>query len=218
MRTLIVALSLSFALVAAADDRDVRWRTVPYADMHEAFMRGYIEGEYIRSHTAFQVRGSNFSLRDLRVEIDAQDGIIVVNVQDDGLTDFPLDAALAAENPDVRTNAPRGGLGAAMRYSAEAPPQQEFQYGLLLKMIEEYRAAVRSLGLIARMSLPRPNGLLIEFHDADAYAIVDIDDGVRLAADDNQLVFIGRNRAWRDQDPMIRLSELPRSITLALDD
>ncbi|MGY6555264.1 MAG: hypothetical protein ACXIUM_12175 [Wenzhouxiangella sp.] len=217
MRAITLLLTMLLALGAAADD-DVRWRSVPYADMHEAFMRGYIEGEYIRSKPAFQVRGSNFSLRDLRVEIDAQDGTIVVNVQDDGLTDFPLEATLAAENPEVRTNAPRGGLGAAMRYSAEAPPQQEFRYGLLLAMIEEYRSAVRSLGLMARLSLPRPNGLLIEFHNAEAYAIVDIDGGIRLAADENQLVFIGTSRAWREQDPMIRLSERPQSITLALDD
>lgn len=217
MKSFVFTLLISLPLLTAASGDDVRWRPVPYADLYDAFMSAFIDGKYIRTTPAFEVRGRNFSIHDLRIEIDAEQGVIVVNVEEDGLTDFPLESALAAENPDVRTNAPRGGLGAAIRYSAEMEPVQEFNYGLLEEMRSEYRAAVGSLGVMARLSLPRPIGLLIKFETPEAHARILTDQPVKLEADAQGYLLIPRKQDWRERNPIIELSETPRKIILGLD-
>jgi len=217
MKKFILALLISGSVIAGASGNDEDWRTIPYADLYDAFMRGYIEGEYIKSKPAFQVRARNFSINDLRVEIDTDQGVFIVSVEEDGLTDFPLDSAMAAENPKVRTNAPRGALGAAIRYSAEMEPVQQFKYSVLEEMRSEYRAAVGSLGLMARLSLPRPIGLLVKFDSPNAYAKILTEETVQIEADEQGHVLITRNRNWRERDTIISLSETPKEIVLALE-
>ncbi|MFU8894873.1 MAG: hypothetical protein ACNA8J_00660 [Gammaproteobacteria bacterium] len=217
MKKFILALITSVLVIAGASGSDEDWRMIPYADLYEAFMSAYIEGEHIKTRPAFELRGRNFSINDLRVEIDTAQGVVVVTIAEDGLADFPLDSALAAENPNVRTNAPRGGLGAAIRYSAEIEPVQQFSYDVLEEMRSEYRAAVRSRGLMARLALPRPIGLLVTFDNPNAYAKILSDDETKIEADENGYVLIPRSRTWRERDTTVSLSETPKGIVLALE-
>jgi len=217
MNRALFVLLMALPVLARPAEGDVQWRSIPYADMHAAFTSANVDGTYIRSRTAFSVRGQGFTLGDLRVEIDGPDGTIVVNIENDGLTDFPLDPALVAADAVVRTNAPRGGLGAAVRFSAEAEPVQRFEYSLYEAMAAEYREAIRAQGLMARMALPRPNGLLLGFDTPDAHARVLLPQPEHLQADAEGNLFIPANRRWRNANPVIELSQQPREIVLAVE-
>jgi hypothetical protein len=205
-------LVASTALVAAP-----AWRDIPYADLHAAFSRDFVAGaKYARMTRSLEVRDDDFNQADLRLIVATEDGPIEVVIDEDGVvTDFPVSDALLKENPPVRTNAPKGKLAMSIQFSSTVPPTERLSYAIIVEMADEYRELVKRQGFMARMMMPGPKGLRVEFGaGVDAHARIG-DETINTDAEGN--LTIPLRRGWSRRPPMIEFSSMPTALSLQLD-
>ena len=209
-----VFLLCALALAAGAAEE---WRDIPYADLHEVFSRDLAGGaKYARVRQTLTVNDESFHQADLRLVVAAAAGPIEVTIADDGtVDDFPVSAALLEENPPVRTNAPEDKLMMTIVFSSTVAPAERLPYAVIVEMADEYDALVRRQGLMARMMMPDPKGLVAAFGPGvDAHARVG-DEVIEADADGN--LTIPLTRKWRRDPPEVEFSTMPLRLTLSLE-
>ncbi len=207
-----VMLCAATAVVATPE-----WREIPYKDLHEAFSVDPVEGaKYARMTRSLEVRDENFRQEDLQLIVASKAGSIEVEIDDDGTVDnFPVSQALLEENPPVRTNAPKGKLAMAIVFSSTVAPAESVSYAVIVEMADEYRELVKRQGFMARMMMPKPKGLLVEFGPGiDAHARIG-DEVISTNAEGT--LTIPLRRAWNRKPPRIEFSAMPTGLSLQLD-
>ncbi len=207
-----LALCAMTAAVAAPE-----WREIPYKDLHEAFSRDFIgDAKYARVTRSLRVQDENFRQEDLRLIVAATAGPIEVAIDADGtVVNFPLSQALLQENPPVRTNAPPGKLAMTMAFNSTVPPAESMPYAVIVEMTDEYNDLVRRRGVMARLMMPKPKGLLVEFGSGvDAHARIG-EEVINTNAEGT--LTIPLRRAWNRRPPLIQFSAMPTRLSLQLD-
>ena len=215
MRNLLFVILCTLALPGLAADREI-----PYADMHKVLNRlaGIPDGTYFRARTRFKSEDPAVATGAIKLVIRAKAGDIVVPVPDDGNAAFPLRDDLARENPPVVTNVAPGKLSVTVDLSVSAPPEQRFNYTLLVAMQDEVEGIIAKQGMMARMMAPDFEGLLISFAPGTAAsATVEATKPETFKADAEGKVRIPDRRAWRKENPFVQLSAVPLRIELNTD-
>jgi hypothetical protein len=106
-----------------------------------------------------------------------------------GLVELPLADSLCAENPDIRTNQPKGTVSLGISIDPAIPPVRTLDYRLLDSLRREWD---------------------------EASAEIRLSTGVRkIPADDKGALRIPLEDSWIAANPAIVLSEMPKKIGLA---
>ncbi|MEX0899876.1 MAG: hypothetical protein WD081_04205 [Gammaproteobacteria bacterium] len=207
-----VLLGVTTAVVPATE-----WREIPYADLHAVFSRDFVSGaKYARMTRSLVVHDETFRQEDLQLVVAAEAGSIAVVIDEDGVVDnFPVSEALLEENPPVRTNAPKGKLAMTVEFTSTVPPTEQLSYAIVIAMADEYRELVKRQGFVARLMMPKPKGLLVEFGpNVNAHALI---GGEVIKTDEDGTLTIPLRRGWNRRPPLIEFSLVPIALSLQLD-
>ncbi len=82
----------------------------------------------------------------IKVQILARSGVIEVAIDALGRAQFPLTAALLAENPNVRSNQPKGSLSVSATMELALAGKQKLSYQELMEAVQQAEQAVGELG------------------------------------------------------------------------
>lgn len=114
----------------------------------------------------------------IQLTIHAQSGDRTVQVGSDGRMDFPLEAALATENPPVEANQPKGSLVLTVRLELVVPG--------LRWPAADLRAALADLDQLVSPDAPKIRGIELTFRHADGVSVTVRGASERLLVPDPQ--------------------------------
>lgn len=150
------------------------------------------------------VRGS-----EIELSILSRQGIQRIRVDDDYRVRFPLDEALLAEDPLVRSNQPQGSLAVSVTFEIALNDQRILRYQDLLEGMQQ---AEQALGMVERQLADRRVAGIEFLFPADTGASLTIIDARReelLLANAAGFIRLRRDPALADSSAEVRLSTTP---------
>lgn len=148
-----LAAALAFAAGAAPAQET---STTPYAVLYQVLEPAQAIGKHdrLRAVEHIESKRPGVAPSDIRLTIRSRSGDRAVPVAPDGRLEFPVDAVLKAENPDVLTNQPKGSLTLTVTFEFKFADPQRVAWDELGAALEQARAAVaeRAAGAQARVA------------------------------------------------------------------
>ncbi len=181
--------------------------SAPYAVLYRALEPALAIDAYPRLRAIRRVESKlpGVQATDIRLVIARADGPIEIRPAADGSIDFPLDAALLAENPPVRSNQPRGSLVLSATLALATPATRAVPAAVLTAALDD---ADRLLG--ADGSPSRAAGVEFQFPpQARATATIEGPAERTLVADHAGRIVLLRDRDLDGNPGMIELSAIP---------
>jgi hypothetical protein len=141
----------------------------------------------------------------IRLTIERASGPIELRPAADGTIDFPLDAALLAENPPVRSNQPRGSLVLSATLALATPPSRSLPPAFFTAALDDADRLLAADGSRARAA-----GIELHFA-ADAQATATLRGAAErtLVADHTGRIVLMRDRDLGGDTGSIELSATP---------
>lgn len=207
-------LFLAFMLAAGTA------RAGAYKDLCDQFepLRKLSDLKYVRIEIKVDPKAPGAKPQDVVFTIHSKAGPINVSPDADGRIELPMGEKLCAENPEFKTNQPKGTLNLQIGIDPALPPVRTLDYRLLESLRGEWNEAVSRQNLVYRMLIPKAKSYQVLFEGKGASAEVRLPSGVRkIAANDKGDLRIPFDDSWIAANPGIVFSELPKKIGLAFD-
>ncbi len=181
--------------------------TTPYAVLYRALAPAQaVEGSpRLRALKRIESKLPGVAATAIRITIDRATGPIVIRPAADGTIDFPLDAALLAENPPVHSNQPRGSLVLSVTLAVATPPAQSLPPSFFTAALDEADRLLAAANNAARFV-----GVELRFAaDAQATATLRGPAERTLYADRTGRIVLMRDRDLGSDTTSIELSATP---------
>ena len=141
------------------------------------------------------------------MEIRSRHGVRRLAIADDGNFDFPIDAGLLDEDPDVVSNQPRGSLTLTVTLAFRRYPTLRVPYREISKALTQASAIIAADKERSPASVRGVEVRFAEGHDATV-AIRGSNERTFMAGADGRVVLID-NPQWRQPDVEVEFSEMP---------
>lgn len=160
-----VALLAALGLAAASAIADEGHAINPYRMFRQALAVQKVVAGNPRLHAVAYVESRDPAVRpgQILLTIHSKSGDRAVRVGTDGRLDFPLDDALAAEDPPVEANQPKGSLVLTVRL--------EFVVPGLRWPAADVRAALADLDQLVSPDAPPIRGIELTFRHVDGVSV-----------------------------------------------
>ena len=186
--------------------------TTPYAALHAVLapVAEIARYPHLVAIERIESKAGDVAPAAIRIVIHSKSGDIAVPVAPDGVVDFPVGAALAAENPPVGTNQPKGSLALTVSVAIRTGGRLRVPW----HDIETALGEVKAFFATSRgTSAPEIDGIEVRFAPGDAAMLTIEGHSERLLMADAS----GRIVVLRDADdgdaPTLVFSRAPRAIT-----
>lgn len=140
LRCLFATALVLAASVSAAQETS----TTPYIVLYQVLESAQAIAKYDRLRAVEHIESKRPGVlpSDIKLTIRSRSGDLLVPVAADGRLEFPVDAALKAENPDVLANQPKGSLTLTLTFELRFTDPQRVGWGELSSALEQARSAV----------------------------------------------------------------------------
>ena len=210
LRTLLIPLAVAATTAEAGAYKDLCDKFEP--------LRKLSDLKYVKPEIKVDPKAPGAKPQDVVFTIEAKSGPINVSPGPDGRLELPMGEKLCAENPEYRTNQPKGTLNIQISIDPAIPPVRTLDYRLLESLRNEWNEAVSRQNLVYRLLIPKAKAYQVLFEAKGASAEVRLPTGLRkLTPDEKGDLRIPFDDAWIAANPTIVFSDLPKKIGLAFD-
>lgn len=197
-------------------------QAAPFKDLCEKFepLRKISDLQYVRPTVKVEPKAEGVKPQDVVFTIAAKSGPIRLSAGPDALIQFPFSDKLCDENPDISVNQPKGTVALGISIDPALPPAQSVDYKRLELLRTEWDTAISRQSLVWRMLAPSPKAYQILFEPGKtASAEIKLASGIRkMSADQKGELRIPFEDAWKNANPTIAFSEVPKKIGLLFND
>ncbi|HOV58368.1 MAG TPA: hypothetical protein PLN91_10855 [Rhodanobacteraceae bacterium] len=189
--------------------------TTPYAVLYQVLepAQQIAAYDHLRAVQRIDSRLPDVSPAQIRLVVKARRGDIAVPIGADGRLDFPLDAALKAENPAVQSNQPKGSLSLTVTLELRLPAGDRVPWQELATALEQARRVLGEQAQAHGLAAPAVTGAEFHFPAGSEARVTLSGKGERLLlADGAGRVIVMLDETTRKEQPTLLLGARPLAV------